>query len=71
MKNNKSNIKDINNSDIMRGLESSYDKMLEFKKYKKTPVIVEIDGIIKEIDPEVLIAERKKAKEKKEQNQCS
>ena len=56
---------------ILEGMERAYDKMLEFKKYKKTPVVVGKNGKIVEIDPEVLIAERKKAKDQKEQNQCS
>ncbi len=42
---------------LFQGLEKAYDKMLEFKKYKKTPVIMEVDGKIIEVDPEVLMAE--------------
>ncbi|MGB5982621.1 MAG: hypothetical protein WBG46_10810 [Nonlabens sp.] len=51
---------------IREGLELAYDKMLEFKIYKKTPVIVEQDGKIVELDPKVLLEERRKAKEKRE-----
>ncbi|ARN78304.1 hypothetical protein BST97_10055 [Nonlabens spongiae] len=59
-------MKKTNNSNqldkIIEGLDLAFDRMLEFKKYKKTPVIVEKDGKILEIDPEVLIEERNKEK---------
>ena len=48
---------------IIEGLDLAFDRMLEFKKYKKTPVIIEKDGKIVEINPEVLIEERNKEKE--------
>jgi hypothetical protein len=47
---------------LFEGLERAYDKMLEFKKYKRTPVVMEIDGKIIEVDPESLIEARKKLK---------
>lgn len=37
---------------ILRGLEKAYEKMMEFKRYKKSPLIVMKDGIIQEIQPE-------------------
>lgn len=40
---------------ILTGLESSYQKLVEFKKYKKSPLIVEKDGVIMEIQPEKIL----------------
>jgi len=40
---------------ILRGLERSYQKLVEFKKYKKTPLIIAKDGVIKEIQPESIL----------------
>jgi hypothetical protein len=37
---------------VAKGLEEAYRKMVEFKKYKKSPIIVSRDGKIVEIDPE-------------------
>ena len=37
---------------ILKGLEKSYQKLVEFKKYKKSPLIVSKDGVIVEIPPE-------------------
>ncbi len=37
---------------IKEGLEKAYIKLIEFKKYKKTPLIVSKDGKITEISPE-------------------
>ncbi len=34
---------------ILRGLELAYERMVEFKKYKKTPLVVWQDGKIVEI----------------------
>lgn len=43
----------MNNLDkIKEGLEQAYKKLIEFKKYKKTPIIVSRDGEIIEIQPE-------------------
>ncbi len=45
--------KDKNQTDkIMEGLEIAYKKMIEFKKYKKTPIITMKDGKVVEISPE-------------------
>ncbi len=42
----------MDNSDkIIEGLEKAYRKLIEFKKYKKTPIIVSKDGKIVEINP--------------------
>lgn len=42
----------MDNSDkIIEGLEKAYQKLIEFKKYKKTPMIVSIDGKVVAIDP--------------------
>jgi len=37
---------------IARGLEEAYRKMVEFKKYKKTPMVVSKNGKVIEIEPE-------------------
>jgi len=41
-----------NSTKIIEGLEKAYKKLIEFKKYKKTPLIVFKDGKIVEIAPE-------------------
>ncbi len=43
----------MKNSDkIKEGLERTYRKLIEFKKYKKTPIIVSKNGEIIELAPE-------------------
>jgi hypothetical protein len=43
----------MDNSDkIIEGLEKAYKKLIEFKKYKKTPIIVSRDGKVVEIHPD-------------------
>ena len=37
---------------IRKGLEMSYAKLIEFKKYKKTPIIVSKEGKIIEMSPD-------------------
>jgi len=37
---------------IAHGLEEAYRKMVEFKKYKKTPMIVSKDGKVVAIPPD-------------------
>jgi hypothetical protein len=46
--NNKNEI-DEQTKKLLRGLEKSYQKLVEFKKYKKSPLIVSQDGVIVEI----------------------
>ena len=42
----------MDNSDkIIEGLERAYKKLVDFKKYKKTPIIVSKDGKVVEINP--------------------
>ncbi len=41
-----------NTDKIVEGLEKAYKKLIEYKKYKKTPIIVSKDGKVVEIDPE-------------------
>jgi len=41
-----------NSEKIIEGLEKAYKKLIEFKKYKKTPIIVSKEGQIIEILPE-------------------
>lgn len=41
-----------NSTKIIEGLERADQRLLEFKKYKKTPLIVDKDGIIVEISPD-------------------
>ena len=36
---------------IMEGLEIAYKRLIEFKKYKKTPVVIFKDGKVVELDP--------------------
>jgi len=43
---------------VRQGLEISFKKLIEFKKYKKTPLIILRDGKIEEIDPESLNSEQ-------------
>jgi sulfur carrier protein ThiS len=45
----------MDNSDkIIEGLERAYKKLIEFKKYKKTPIIVSKDGKVVEISPDTI-----------------
>ena len=37
---------------IKKGLEESYKKLIDFKKYKKTPIIIFKDGKIIELSPD-------------------
>ena len=37
---------------IIRGLELTYRKLVEFKKLRKTPIIVSKNGKVFELDPE-------------------
>jgi hypothetical protein len=39
---------------IKKGLDEAFKKMVEFKKYKKTPIVVYKDGKIVEIMPETV-----------------
>ncbi|MCL6219698.1 hypothetical protein [Zunongwangia pacifica] len=39
---------------IIAGLEKTYQKLVEFKRYKKTPLIIARNGEIVEIAPEEL-----------------
>ncbi len=41
-----------NTDKIIIGLEKAYQKLIEFKKYKKTPIIVSKDGKVVELNPE-------------------
>jgi sulfur carrier protein ThiS len=47
-----------NSEKIIEGLERAYKKLIEFKKYKKTPVIVSINGKVVEIKPEQIATNR-------------
>jgi hypothetical protein len=40
---------------IRDGLEKAYKKLIEYKKYKKTPIIVLKEGKIIEIPPEKIV----------------
>jgi len=40
-----------NRDKIIKGLEKAYKKLIEYKKYKKSPLITMKDGKIIEIDP--------------------
>ncbi len=41
-----------NSEKIILGLEKAYKKLVEFKKYKKTPIIVSKDGKVVELNPD-------------------
>lgn len=43
-----------NSEKIIEGLEKAYQKLIEFKKYKKTPIIVLRDGKVVEISPDTI-----------------
>lgn len=45
---------------IVEGLEIAYKKLIEYKKYKKTPMVVFRDGHIVQIPPNKLKMPRKK-----------
>ena len=47
---NKKELKERNEA-ICRGLEEAYRKMIIFKRQKNSPVVVSVDGEVKEIDP--------------------
>jgi len=36
---------------ILKGLDMAYERMLEFKRYKKSKVVIMRDGQIVEIEP--------------------
>jgi hypothetical protein len=38
-----------NRDKILKGLEEAYRKLIEFKKYKKTPMVIGKDGKVIEI----------------------
>ncbi len=44
-----------NRDKIIKGLELAYLKLIEYKKYKKTPLIVYRKGKIVEIAPEKIL----------------
>lgn len=37
---------------ILTGLEKAYQKLVEFKRYKNSPLIVAKDGVVIEIHPD-------------------
>ncbi|WP_430816073.1 hypothetical protein [Carboxylicivirga sp. RSCT41] len=41
-----------NSEKIIEGLEKAYKKLIRYKKYKKTPIIVSKGGKVVEISPE-------------------
>ena len=41
-----------NRDKIIQGLEKAYQKLIEFKKYKKSPLVTSKDGKIIEIAPD-------------------
>jgi len=40
------------NKKIMQGLEMAYAEMIQFKRYKKTPLVISENGKVVKIDPE-------------------
>lgn len=51
MMDNKNQI-DEQTQKLLRGLEKAYQKLVEFKRYKNSPLIVAKDGVIMEIEPD-------------------
>jgi len=56
-----------NRDQIIKGLEKAYLKLIEFKKYKKTPLIISVNGEIVEIaaediNPETMVISNPKLK---------
>ncbi|TDN90403.1 hypothetical protein DET49_10561 [Salegentibacter sp. 24] len=51
---NKSELKDRRKK-IVDGLEKTYQKLVEFKRYKKSPLIIARNGKILEIAPEEML----------------
>jgi len=48
--------KNMENKDkIIAGLEKAYEKLIEFKKYKNSPLITYKDGKIVEIAPDKIL----------------
>ena len=47
-----------NSEKIIEGLEKAYKKLIEFKKYKKTPLIISREGKVIEISPEKITANK-------------
>lgn len=43
---------DWNREQLRKGLAAAYAAMLDFKRYKKTPVIVSRDGQVVEVHPD-------------------
>lgn len=41
-----------NRDKIIQGLEKAFQKLIEFKKYKKSPLVTSKDGKIIEISPD-------------------
>lgn len=37
---------------IIEGLEKAYEKMVEYKRYKKSPLIISRNGEVVEVSPE-------------------
>lgn len=50
----KEQLKDLENK-VALGLEKAYQKMVEFKKRKNSPLIVSRDGEVVEIEPEKIL----------------
>ena len=44
-----------NRDKIIKGLELAYQRLVEYKKYKKTPLIVSRKGKVVEIAPEKIL----------------
>lgn len=51
---NKENLKEQRDK-IIKGLEEAYKKLVEFKKQKKSPLVVSKNGKILEIDPDEIL----------------
>lgn len=54
MMDNKNQI-DEQTQKLLRGLEKAYQKLVEFKRYKNSPLIVAKDGVIMEIEPDKIL----------------
>lgn len=43
---------------ISEGLKRAFKKMIDYKKYKKTPIIISKSGEIRRIDPDDIIIDK-------------
>ena len=55
----------LDTEEILRGINKAVENLIEFKKYKKTPFVIERDGKIIEVSPEEMEMYLQNLKKKK------